>query len=317
MLFTKDQIQACIDIPQVIRLIQEGFALYSKGETVVPPFGSLHFDDPKGEAHIKYGYAKGQEFFVVKIASNFPGNKAKNKPSGQGVMLVFSKLSGELKAVLNDEGYLTDIRTAAAGAVAARHLAPKNVRCIGIVGNGTQAFYQLLYLKEITVCRDVIVWGRNLDHLTEFISHPELTHFKITPTQDMFQLGHNCNLIVTTTSSQAPLLFTEHILPGTHITAVGADDQGKQEVDALLFKRADIIAVDSRSQCFSYGDSAYALQRGVLEKDKVVELGEIIVDPSLGRTSEAQITIADLTGVAIQDIQIATAVLSRLNPHNN
>lgn len=312
MLYSKDQIKACINLRQVISLIEEGFAVYSKGETVVPPFGSLHFDDPKGEAHIKYGYIKGQEFYVVKIASNFPDNKSKNMPSGHGGMLVFSTQTGELKAILNDEGYLTDIRTAAAGAVAAKYLAPKNVRNIGIVGTGTQAFYQLLSLKEITDCRNVFVWGRNLDNLKKFICHPDLAYLKMMPTQDMSHLSQSCNLIVTTTPSSTPLLLSEHIQPGTHITAVGADDKGKQELDTLLFKRADIIAVDSRSQCFSYGDSAHAIQKGHLEKSKILELGEIILDPSLGRTNENQITIADLTGVAIQDIQIATSVLNNL-----
>lgn len=302
MLYSREQIIASIDPKTAIALIEEGFALYSQGKAVIPPFGSLHFD--KGEAHIKYGYIKGAEHYVVKIASNIS--------SSQGAMLLFSALTGKLQAVLNDEGYLTDLRTAAAGAVAASYLAPKRVRCIGIVGTGTQAFFQLRLLQHVTDCRQVIVWGRQSKSLQAYVQNPDLSLFQITPTQDMHQLTQACNLIVTTTPSSTPLLYTSQIQPGTHITAVGADDQGKQELDPALFRRADLVAVDSRAQCFAVGDCSHALKSGDFMKEKAHELGEIILNPALARSHDHQITIADLTGVAIQDIQIATAVYRSL-----
>ncbi|MCE5317355.1 MAG: deaminase [Parachlamydia sp.] len=302
MYYTRDQIIPSIDLPTAIDLIEEGFALYSQGKTVVPPFGSLHFDH--GEAHIKYGYIKDAEHYVVKIASNFS--------SSQGTMLLFSALTGTLQAVLNDEGYLTDLRTAAAGAVAARHLAPKQIRCIGIVGTGTQALFQLRLLQHVTNCRRVMVWGRSDKSLQAYTQHPDLSSFQITPTQDISQLTKACNLIVTTTPSSTPLLFASQIQSGTHITAVGADDLGKQELEPALFRNADLIAVDSREQCFAVGDCSHALKSGDLKKEKVHELGEIILNPALRRAHDQQITLADLTGVAIQDIQIATAVYRSL-----
>lgn len=301
---------AQIDPVSAINLIEEGFALFSQRRAVVPPFGSLHFD--KGEAHLKYGYIKGAEHYVVKIASNFAGNMSLGLSPSQGAMLLFSALTGQLQAVLNDEGYLTDLRTAAAGAVAARHLAPGQVRCIGIVGTGTQALFQLSLLQHVTDCRKVIVWGRSTQSLQAYIQNQHLSPFQITPTLDMGQLANSCNLIVTATSSRSPLLYASHIKPGTHITAIGADDLGKQELDPALFRRADLIAVDSRAQCFAVGDSSHAIKSGHLAKQKVHEIGEIILNPSLRRLHDDQITIADLTGVAIQDIQIATAVYKRL-----
>jgi ornithine cyclodeaminase len=108
------------------------------------------------------------------------------------------------------------------------------------------------------------------------------------------------------------LLFAEDIQPGTHITAVGADGGGKQELDPKIFKKADIICVDSRSQCFSHGDTSFALKEGLIQPEKVLEIGEVVINPALGRQHEKQITVADLTGVAIQDIQIAKTVYQKL-----
>lgn len=310
MYYSREQILAAIDPVAAIPLIEEGFALYSQGKAVIPPFGSLHFD--KGEAHLKYGYIKGQDHYVVKIASNFSDNSARGLSPSQGAMLLFNALTGELEAVLNDGGYLTDLRTAAAGAIAAKYLAPKQIRCIGIVGTGTQALFQLRLHQHVTDCRLVIVWGRQAKSLESYAQNPQLSAFKIIPTQDINHLTRACNLIVTTTSSSTPLLFASQIQTGTHITAVGADDRGKQELDTALFRRADLIAVDSRSQCFAVGDSSHAIQSGDLATEKVHEMGEIILNPSLARSHDHQITIADLTGVAIQDIQIATAVYRSL-----
>jgi ornithine cyclodeaminase len=118
---------------------------------------------------------------------------------------------------------------------------------------------------------------------------------------------------VTTTSSSTPLLFAEQIRKGTHITAVGADDIGKQELDARIFKKADRVIVDSRSQCSIFGDTFFALQQGFIDASRqMLELGSIIENPSLGRTDDDQITIVDLTGIAIQDLQISVSANTAL-----
>jgi ornithine cyclodeaminase len=129
--------------------------------------------------------------------------------------------------------------------------------------------------------------------------------------KDLAQLTADCNLIVTTTSSAKPLLFAHQIRPGTHITAVGADDVGKQEIDPEIFAKADKVIVDSQSQCIELGDVSYAVKRGLIEKERLIELGNVIMNSSLGRTSESEITVADLTGVAIQDLQIAATILEK------
>src|SRR5690348_13557131 len=146
-IFYKDEIQKSLDSQAVINSIEEGFVAYSKKETVIPPVAALQFDHPPGDCHIKYGYAKQGKYYVVKIASGFSNNPQLGLPSNNGLMLLFDKKTGAPASILLDEGYLTDIRTAAAGCVVAKYLAPKHVSCIGIVGTGAQAYYQLKWLQ--------------------------------------------------------------------------------------------------------------------------------------------------------------------------
>ncbi|MFA6916856.1 MAG: deaminase [Parachlamydiales bacterium] len=316
-ILSRQQIEPLIAFSEIVAAIEQGFMAYSKGECVIPPVASLHFESPPGECHIKYGYSKNGKYYVVKIASGFKGNFKLGLPTGNGLMLLFDKHTGKSLAILLDEGYLTELRTAAAGCVAAKYLAPKNISCVGIVGTGAQAFYQLQLLSHATQCRKVMVWGRNDAKVNKFIQHPALSDWNISPAASLDTLTLNCNLIVTTTSSTEPLLFADQIRPGTHITAVGADDSGKQELDPSLFSITDRIIVDSRSQCEKIGDTSYAFKKGILNHDRMIELGQVISQPSLGRTSEEQITIADLTGVAIQDLQIATFIYEKFQNNNH
>jgi ornithine cyclodeaminase len=227
-------------------------------------------------------------------------------------MLVFRQKTGELCAILLDEGYLTDLRTGLAGAVVAKYLAPKNIRCIGIVGTGVQAKLQLQFLKEVVPCRKVVVWGRSEERLQEYCESMSEYRFDITTTMYMNAITDVCNLIVTTTPSQVPLLFANNIREGTHITAVGADSKEKQELDAEVFRLADIAVADSIDQCLDHGDSSHALKAGLLQRNDIIEIGTMILKPNLHRQNDGQITVADLTGVAIQDIQIAKYAYNRL-----
>lgn len=301
-----------VSIPEILNAVEQGFVAYSRGECVIPPVAALHFDYPTGDCHIKYGYLKNGKYYVIKIASGFQGNSKLGLPTGNGLMLLFDKQTGGLLSIMLDEGYLTDLRTAAAGCIAAKHLAPKNVSCIGIVGTGAQAYYQLKLLSYVTPCRQVMIWGRDESKAIKLKEHPDLREWNITLAKDLDQLTQECNLIVTTTSSEQPLLFAHQIQPGTHITAVGADDIGKQELDPEIFAKAEKVIVDSRSQCLNLGDVSYALKKGLVKKEKLIELGEVIRNNSLGRISEAEITVVDLTGVAIQDLQIAAALYETL-----
>ena len=308
-ILTLDAIKRRIDLETLILDIERGFQWYSEGRTVVPPVGYLGFDPPaEGDVHIKYGYVRGDEYYVVKIASGFSGNAVRGLPVTNGLMLLFRQATGELAAILLDEGYLTEVRTAMAGAIAAKYLAPGPITRIGIVGTGGQARFQLRMLPLVTACRDVTVWGRNDERLAEFAREMTEEGFHVETTRDVRHLAATCNLIVTTTSAREPLLDLSDVRPGTHITAMGADAPGKQELDPRLVARADVVAADSLSQCVDHGELAHAVQAGLLDPGRVIEIGQITAAGGRARTSDEQITIADLTGVAVQDLQIATHV---------
>ncbi len=307
------QIKELIDVPELITELEEGYALYAEGKVEVPPVGFLHFEDPPGDVHIKYGYIKGDRVYVLKMASGFH-NPELGITVSDGLLLVFSQQTGKLESILLDECYLTDVRTAVGGAVAAKHLAPREVTGIGIVGTGVQARMQLQMLQHTVDCDRVIVWGRNPERVDRLVADIRQeatfwpTEFELTGTTDMDYLTSNSNLIVTTTAAKAPLIHAEQIRPGTHITAMGSDDDGKQELDARLLQKADLVVADSRSQCLAYGEISHAVKQRLIEESDILELGEVIRDPALARTGEEQITVADQTGVAVQDIQIAKMV---------
>jgi ornithine cyclodeaminase len=288
--------------------IEEGFAAYSGGETVVPPVGELLFEDPPGDVHIKYGYLKNDDYYVVKIASGFYRNPERNLPSGNGLMLIFCQKTGSLVSILLDEGYLTDVRTAIAGAVAAKYLAPRHIDRIGIMGTGVQARLQVRYLMPVTDCRQILAWGRSPEKLDRYRSDMEQEGFTVETTLDADEIGSSCNLIVTATASTRPLLWERQIRPGTHITAVGADSAHKQELDPAILQRAHVVVADSISQCRERGEIAHALRAGLIDAEQLRELGQVIGGTAPGRSSDQQISVADLTGVAVQDIQIAKAV---------
>jgi ornithine cyclodeaminase len=305
-----EEIKAVLPTLDLLPAIEQAFARYSAGEAIVPPVGELLLE--KGEVHIKYGCLSADPYYVIKIASGFYGNPQLGLPSSNGMMLLFNQETGEPVSILLDEGYLTDIRTALAGAVAAKHLAPAVIERIGIAGTGVQARLQLAYLWHVTDCRDVLVWGRNGEHVAAYHFDMETRGFRVEGTVEAEELLRTCNLVVTTTPSDVPLLFAKDLRPGTHITAVGSDTPHKQELDAEILRRADVVVADSIAQCLLRGEIHRAIEAEAITGEKPVELGDVIAGKSPGRTSDDQITVADLTGVAVQDIAIATAVFESL-----
>jgi ornithine cyclodeaminase len=309
-----DEIKQFIDPGQLIREIESGFVLYSEGRVVVPPVGFLHFEQPPGDVHIKYGFVTGDDFYVLKMASGFYDNPERDLPVSDGLLLVFSQKTGQLEMILLDKCWLTDMRTAAAGAVAAKHLAASDIHHIGIVGTGVQARMQLEMLRDVVDCQRCLVWGRDADkaqRMIEDLQAGEVVQawgLDLEVATDIDALVSQCNLIVTTTSAREPLIRADQVRKGTHITAMGSDDHGKQELEAEVLAKADRVVADSVSQCIDHGECFHAVKEDQLDEGSILELGNVIKNPAIGRTSEDQITVVDLTGVAIQDIQIAKMV---------
>jgi len=288
-IFNLDQIKKVLPTLDIVKDLEEGFIAYSQGRVVVPPVGELSFEDPPGDTHIKYGYIKGDDYYVIKIASGFYDNPKINLSSNSGLMLLFSQKTGVPASILLDEGFLTDVRTAVAGEICAKYLAPMDIHRIGVFGTGVQARMQVEYLKSVTDCKDIIVWGRSRSGLDAY-------------KRDMQEIG----------SAKSPLLHAGQIRKGTHITAMGSDTLEKQELDPEILQTADIVVADSIEQCMLRGEIHKALEAGLLNKEDIFELGNVINDKELQRTSADQITVADLTGVAVQDAQIAKAVYEAL-----
>ncbi|MGJ7547615.1 ornithine cyclodeaminase family protein [Pseudomonas alloputida] len=309
-LINKAEILKILPEIDLLKIIRDGFIAYSANEAIIPPVGGMEFESPPGDVHIKYGYIHRQDKYVIKIASGFYDNPKLGIPSSNGLMLVFSKLTGELECILHDEGYLTDVRTAIAGALAAQLLAPRKVDQIGIIGTGTQARLQLSYLKLVTHCRKVSLYGRNKESALDFQRQMSMQGFDVRICDSASEVVEGSKLIVTTTTARKPLFQSSDVRPGTHINAVGADTPGKQELDTALLHRSDWLVADSISQCIDRGECANAIADGSISPSKLTELGYLLTLPDIERSEEA-ISVVDLTGVAVQDIQIATAVYNQ------
>lgn len=299
------------DQDELLRYMERSFTAYSSGTATVPPVGTLTFDEPPGDVHIKYGYLQDSPYYVIKIASGFYDNPKLGLPGSNGLNLVFQQKTGELETILLDEGYLTDLRTALAGAVVARHFAPPRVDRIGIVGTGLQARLQLEQLANVTDCREVLAWGRSDEKLAAYQKDATALGFKVITTRTAADVSNTCNLIVTTTPSKKAILPLANLMPGTLITAMGADTLGKQELDSAILERADMIVLDSRSQCVHHGEIHKAYTAGRLADDRLIEVGYAITN-GRGRRSATDIIVADLTGIATQDILISQFVLEQL-----
>ncbi len=222
-ILTLDQIKAILESIDVISEIENGFVAFTKGNAIIPPIGGIIFKEPPADVHIKYNYLKQDEYYVVKIASSFYNNPKLNLPSSNGIMLLFSTITGDLLTILLDQGYLTNVRTAAAGAIIAKYCAPKKIERIGIIGTGTQAKLQLKHLREVIDCKNIIVWNRNISNLHRFkleyeAENKNVKEFPIQITTEINEITSTCNYIVTTTPSSKPYYLPiksipEHILP--------------------------------------------------------------------------------------------------------
>ena len=294
-----------------IDLLEEmslGFQAYSSGRCVVPPVGELLLDQSRGEVHIKYGYVRGEEHYVIKVASGFPGNPALGLPVGDGLMLLFRQDNGALARVLLDEGHLTDERTAAAGALASKTLAPPAVEGVGIMGTGVQARLQAAHHACVFPEAELLIWGRDPGKSAACQAELSEMGLRARAVQDVESLCKESQVIVTTTAAKESVLASDWVQAGTHVTAVGSDTPEKQELEVGLLTRADKVACDSLEQCRLRGEVSQALRAGALGEEEVVELGAILSGDADGRGGPEEVTICDLTGVAVQDLRIAEAV---------
>jgi ectoine utilization protein EutC len=313
----ESEIRKLLDPASCREAVEEAFAAQAAGGAVTP--GVIHLDFPErlGEVHVKAGFLRGGAFYAVKIASGFPGNTQMGLPAGDGMILVFRADTGEPAALLLDNGFITDLRTGAAGAVAAMHLARRDARVVGVVGCGSQARYQLEALALVRPFREVRIWGRDTARARACASEVagrsgtrELCRFSAVGS--VREAVEGADIVLTVTSSREPLVRAEWLYPGVHITAVGSDGPDKRELFPEVLARADRVVADSLSQCLRLGEIHHAVAAGALREGEVdAELGEIVSGLKPGRQGDLEITVCDLTGLGIQDVAAAARVLDR------
>ncbi len=290
-----------------IDCVERAFFALGGGKVVMPPVLSMALPEVHGEVDVKTAYIPGFDSFAIKVSPGFFNNPSLGLPSLNGLMILFSAHTGLVEALLLDNGYLTDIRTAAAGAVAARRLAPAQVETAGVIGTGVQARLQMQAAHLVRPFRRGLVWGRDRDRAEACAADiAETLGIEVTVAASPETLVSGAQLVITTTPARTPLLAADWLHPGLHITAMGSDQAGKSELDPQILAQADRYVCDRLSQCETMGELASALAAGIGSTIAPIELGTLLQAGDSIRRDATEITVCDLTGTGVQDTAIAT-----------
>jgi ectoine utilization protein EutC len=305
---TESDLRSCVQLDEAALLaVEDGFTRLAQGKTTVPPIMMIPVPERHGEVDIKSAYVRGLDCFAVKIASGFFDNRRKGLPSGSGMMVVVSAETGFPLAVLLDNGYLTDLRTALAGAIAGKYLARESIDVVGIIGAGVQGRFQARALRLVRDFSRILAFDTDAATLERYVQDmTEDSGLEVIAAPDPGYVVRESDVVVTATPSREPVVQAKWLHSGLHLTAMGSDSEGKQELEPEVLQRADRVICDKRSQCFQLGELRHAKNAGVIdETHDIAELGELAAGLRRGRTRDAEITVCDLTGVGVQDTAIA------------
>mmetsp|Transcript_25290 Transcript_25290/g.55449 ORF Transcript_25290/g.55449 Transcript_25290/m.55449 type:complete len:332 (-) Transcript_25290:41-1036(-) len=321
-IYSLEEIEQVVSTPdfrnKLIDGIKEGFVALAKGEFFaapiqtlgLPPFPFLEVDDYAAQTCVKSGYFKGHDHYVIKVASG--GHPMPNS----GLMQVYSQKTGKLEALLLDEGILTELRTAAVGALAAKLLAPK-IEMIGVIGSGIQARYQLEMLSAVTSCRNVLVWGRTPSNVDSFISEMTIKGWKLSAVASPDQMLEDTDLIITTTPSREAILGKSSLATrksGLTIICIGADAPGKHELNPALIAKANLLVADTSAQSIARGEFQSVVADCLITKESLVPLGQLIQNEDLHRKQgDDRFIVFDSSGVALQDCVVSSLVVGSLD----
>ncbi|MDT8857839.1 ectoine utilization protein EutC [Paracoccaceae bacterium Fryx2] len=311
MLLTEADLRVLVPLDlAAVDCVEDAFRALATLPVAMPPVLRLDIPEHRGEVDVKTAHVPGLDSFAIKISPGFFGNPALGLPSTNGMMVVLSAQTGLVQALLLDNGYLTDVRTAAAGAVAARHLARADAATAAILGAGMQAEMQLRALLLVRPVRAARVWARDLAKARAFARRMTAAlGIPVTAAATVAQAVEGADVVVTTTPATAPIL--REAAPGQHITAMGSDAGHKTEIAPALLARATYVA-DRLAQTRLLGELHHAIAAGAIAADAAfAELGAVVAGLAPGRTAAAEITLADLTGTGIQDTAIAALAVSR------
>ncbi|SFQ24985.1 ornithine cyclodeaminase [Bradyrhizobium sp. Ghvi] len=298
---------------EAVQCVEDAFRSLATKAVAMPPILRLDIPEHRGEVDVKTAHIPGLDSFAIKISPGFFDNPKIGLPSTNGMMVLLSSKTGLVQALLLDNGYLTNVRTAAAGAVAANHLARKDASVAAILGAGIQARLQLQALALVRPIREARIWARDASKARTVAR--ELSAqlgFPIAAYKEPKNAVAGSHVIITTTAANQPVLSAAWLEPGQHLIAMGSDAEHKNEIEPTAIAHADLYVADSLAQTRRLGELHHAIAAGAVAGGaEFPELGEIIVGSKVGRTSKAQIIIADLTGTGIQDTAIATLAFAR------
>jgi ornithine cyclodeaminase len=316
LILHEEEIRALLDHASCIEAVERAFAAYAAHRAELPDVIHLDVPEVRGEVHIKAGYLHGGGCWAVKVATGFPDNPALGLPANSGIVVAFDARTGVPAAIMSDGGYITDLRTAAAGAVAVKHLAREHIAAVGVVGTGAQARLQVQLLARVRSFTTLRIWGRRRAAAERCITDlrasgalPSGARAEVV--QSVEEAVRGADLAYTVTPSREPLVRAEWLGEGSLVVAVGSDGAGKQELDVAVLARADRVVADSLPQCRRIGEIHHAVDAGVLDEANVTELGHVITGAAPGRRSQAERIVCDLTGVGVQDVAAAAVVLER------
>jgi ornithine cyclodeaminase len=312
--FTESDLRSCVFMDdESLSEVAKGFSELARGHVFLPPILRVEVPENNGEVDVKTAHIQGQDSFAIKIAAGFFDNKSLGLPTGSGMMVLINAQTGRPIAVLLDNGYLTDLRTGLAGAIAAKHLAREKIENVGVIGSGMQARYQVRGLRLVREFKRLFVYGIESDEVDKYVS--EMTAelgIEVIKANTPEIAVRESEVVITSTPSQEPYLESAWLHPGLHITAMGSDAEHKQELFSDVFSHVDLVVCDRKTQAIRLGELHHAREAGSLPpEEEVVEVGELTSGMKPGRTNNDQVTVCDLTGVGVQDTQIARFAYKR------
>lgn len=306
-----DKLKPLLDRQKVIAAVREALILQAEGKVQSPLPGQLLFKEPHGDCHIKYGHVAGSPTFTIKVAAGFYDNPKKGLPALHGLVTVWSAETGQPLALFQDGGWLTAWRTAAATVIAAKAMVPERITEVGILGSGLQSDLAIEWLPELVGPQRFVVWSRTAANAGKLAAARRQAGQDVRAAASPAEVLKSCNLVIAATPSEQALFAAADVRPGTHIVAIGADSPGKQELPAELFPRAAHVLCDDRAQCVDHGDFGFAVRGGLVKEEAGLMLGDVLSGKVKRTRARDDITIADLTGIAAEDIAIS-GLFSRL-----
>jgi ornithine cyclodeaminase len=312
----REDVQRLVGMADAVTAVREAFAAADQGRAVMPAPLELRLPEADGELHVKGAYLRGAPVFAVKTATGFYRNLSRGLPVSGGMTLVYDAETGRLRVLVADGGLLTELRTAAAGALAAELLARREARTAAVIGTGGQARYQLQALLQVRPVEQVRVWGRRREAAEQYARDMAATGATVSVAVTAREVVEGAEVVITATSASQPLVEAGWLAPGAHVTAVGADMPHKQELDPQILAAADKYVPDSIQAAAACGELHHAIKAGVFDAGSVHgELGALASGRLPGRTREDELTVADLTGLGIQDAAIAALVTRLAEQH--